>query len=493
MSRFNLHIENSFCRLSGNIPAKINEALTQALTYRNDIDAEKAQLFGKLKYFRRMNNKKKYNDVLFLIKKLEASEWVCWFKDGTFPTGHKNIVIDILDALKANYKIVDERKKPNPYLKLTWMNTPFDPRYYQKEVIDLCLNAGRGVVESAVGTGKSLMMTYIIKELAVTTLIVVPSRGLLEQMSRDLKTWFGEDKVQTVDSALIRKGIPLKDIRVITIQSMAALQKSGDLQMLVSDIDAAFFDEFHHAGSASYTNLLPEIDHIYYRYGFTGTFLRNDSKILDLWGFLSNKLYSYPAFQAIQEGYLTPLKVITHEMAGKKGGRGKGSSYQKEYDANYCGNPEILQEVLDICTEYPNEQILILVNKKDKAGKIFHEYLTLAGVNNSYISGDDTKEVITDTITAFNKKDINVLIGSSVIGEGIDVRSTDHLVLCQGGKSEISIVQATGRGVRLYEGKKIACVHDFKFTNTKFMEKHYEQRLNILMRNFEPVFEGGGV
>jgi len=115
--------------------------------------------------------------------------------------------------------------------------------------------------------------------------------------------------------------------------------------------------------------------------------------------------------------------------------------------------------------------------------------LNLNGIKNNYISGDDKKEIITQTITDFNDRKINVLIGSSVIGEGIDVRSTDHLVMCQGGKSEISIVQATGRGVRLFEGKSMAYLHDFKFTKTKFMIKHYEERVNILKRNFEPEFE----
>jgi len=463
MEPFKLHIENSFCRLSGAVPPSINDAITQVLTYQNDIDAEKAQLFNKLKYFKRTGNRGKYDAVMALIKKLEATEWVCWYQHGTFPTGHKNIVIDVLNALNANYEVQDDRVKPDPYLILPWQNTPYEPRYYQKEVIDLCLNTGRGVIESAVGTGKSLMMTYIIKELSVCSLIVVPSRGLLEQMSRE-----------------------------VTIQSMAALQKSGDLHKLVNDVDALFLDEFHHAGSASYTNLLPEIDHIYYRFGFTGTFLRNDGKILDLWGFLSNKLYTFPAFKAIQEGYLTPLKVVTHQMPGKKGSKkGPGSQYQKEYDGNYCGNPDILNKVYQICAHHHDEQILILVNKKDKAGKLFHEFLIHNGIANSYISGDDKKEVIADTITAFNDKKVRVLIGSTVIGEGIDVRSTDHLIQCQGGKSEISIVQATGRGVRLYEGKLIATVHEFKFLNTKFMEKHYDQRRNIYWRNFEPIFEEG--
>jgi superfamily II DNA or RNA helicase len=164
----------------------------------------------------------------------------------------------------------------------------------------------------------------------------------------------------------------------------------------------------------------------------------------------------------------------------------RSPSYHKEYDNNYCHNVDLYNKVKDICElAGDNEQVLILVKNKDKAGKIFHEYLKAHEIGNAYISGDDSKEVINSTIRAFNEKRVRVLIGSSVIGEGIDVRSTDHLVMCQGGKSEIVIVQAVGRAVRLFEGKSVATIHDFDFENTRYMGKHLDQRLDIYDRNFQ--------
>lgn len=485
MGSFVLHVNNSFCSFSEDLPPEVSQAVEEVLTYQNDIGAEKNMIFGKLQYAKRTNNKKLHAAMMAKLKQLEADEWVCWFKNNQFPTGHFNIVKDLLDGLGASYSISDSRTIPKSYLILPWANKPYPPRYYQKEMIDLGLSEGRGVFESAVGSGKSLVMTYLIKQLAVNSLVIVPSRGLLEQLYREFVTWFGTKNVQIVDSQKVRRNDKFAPIRVITIQSLAALQNTGDLKTLIQDVDALFLDEFHHAGAASYTNLLTEIDHIYYRFGFTGTFLRNDSKILDMWGFLSNKLYTYPAWKAIQEGYLTPLTVISHEIMGSK-----SPSYQKEYDKNYCGNPELISKVYELCSIYgQDQQILILVNKKDKAGKIFHEVLSAHGIESRYISGDDSKEVINNTISDFNDKKFNILIGSSVVGEGIDVRSTDHLLMCQGGKSEVVIVQAVGRVVRLYENKHSAIVHDFNFLNTKYMRKHYEQRLNIYERNFEPTFE----
>lgn len=477
----NVEIHNSYCKLSGEVPSEARELVKQVLTYRNDIDAEVSQLFFQLNHAKRFNNGKKCQMLLARIKQLKANEYVCWFHNDVFPTGHLNIVRESLRALQVKFTEVDHRTVPKNDFILKWNNKPHVPRYYQNDMVALGLKEGRGVFESAVGTGKSLILAYILKELSVNSLIIVPSTGLGLQLENDFVSWFGCHTVETIETKKVRAGKKLKPIRIATIQTLASLQKTGEIQSVVGDVSALFVDEIHHAGSASYTNLLPEIDHVYYRFGFTGTFLRNDSKSLDMWGFLSNVLYRYPAHKAIAEGYLTPIEVNIYELYGKQ-----SRSYPKEYDNNYCGSQHLLNKVLELCTSAGDyEQVLILVKNKDKAGKIFHEFLEMHGVMNSYISGDDSKETINSTIREFNEKKIQILIGSSVIGEGIDVRSTDHLIMCQGGKSEIVIVQAVGRAVRLYEGKRVAKIHDFDFVGTKYMRKHLAQRKNIYQRNFE--------
>lgn len=416
------------------------------------------------------------------IKELEASEWVCWFHDKSFPTGHLPLVLDLLNEMRATLKVNDNRKIPEREYNFRWKNTPHPPRYYQKEMIELGLKYHRGVFELAVGTGKTLGAIYLIKELGVPSLIIVPSSGLKEQIYQEMVLYFGINFVQKIDTAIVRKEGKLKPIRITTVQTLGSLQKTGELRHLVEDVGAIYVDEIHHAGSETYLNLLKEIDHIYYRYGFTGTFLRNDDKTLDMWGFLSTKLMEYKAKQAIEDGFLTPLKAIIYDIKGKR-----SEYYPAEYKKNYCENTILLKKISQIIKNIPeNEQILILVNRKDKSGKVVHDFLTASGFENSYISGDDDAKKINLTISRFNGKVVRVLIGSSVIGEGIDVRSADHLIMIQGGKSPVAIVQAVGRLARLFEGKLIGTIHDFKFYGTKWMTKHLDRRLQIYKDNFDP-------
>jgi superfamily II DNA or RNA helicase len=473
-------VQNSYCKIEGIIHPDADALLRQVMTYKNDIEAEKGQIFFQMKMAKKHNNNRQYHACKAALAKLEANEYVCLYRDGTFPTGLLNIANAALEALQVPFQLVDNRVSPGETAILRWQNSPWEPRYYQTEMIKLGLQAGRGVFEAAVGSGKSLVMANLIKSISCNSLVIVPSRGLSGQLYRDFCEWFGANNVQLLDAQKIRKLGRPKAISIVTVQSLGSLVKSGDFAKFAKDIDALYVDEVHHAGASTYTGLLKDLEHVYYRYGFSGTFLRNDNKTLEMWSFLSNVLYQYPAFRAIQEGFLTPVSVYMHGMDGKA-----NVKYQTEYDMNYCANPELLEKITEITTSYGNNQILILVNKKDKCGLVIHEYLNSLGIDNSYISGDNDKDEINSTIRSFNDKETRVLIGSSVIGEGIDVRSTDHLLMCQGGKSEITMVQAAGRVLRLYEGKSHAYIHDFRFEGSRYMIKHADEREDIYSRNFQ--------
>ena len=472
-------VQNSFCQINGDMHPDVEELLKQVMTYKNDIEAEKGQLFFQMKMASRHKNNKQYYACKAAIAKLEANEYVCLYRDRRFPTGLLNMAKAAVEAFETPHEIIDLRQSPGETAILRWDNDPWQPRYYQNEMIELGMMAGRGVFEAAVGSGKSLVMAHLIKKISCNALIVVPSRGLSGQLYRDFCEWFGARNVQLLDAAKIRKIKKPAAISIVTVQSLGSLVKTGEFKEFAQHIDALYVDEVHHAGASTYTSLLEDLDHVYYRFGFSGTFLRNDNKTLEMWSFLSNVLYQYPASRAIQEGYLTPLQVYMHTMKGRA-----NQKYQTEYDQNYCANPELLEKIADIVSNYPDKQILILVNKKDKCGLVIHEYLNSIGIDNSYISGDNSKDEINDTISNFNDKRINVLIGSSVIGEGIDVRSTDHLIMSQGGKSEITMVQAAGRVLRLYEGKTLATIHDFRFEGSRYMIKHAAEREEIYVRNF---------
>jgi len=198
--------------------------------------------------------------------------------------------------------------------------------------------------------------------LAVPSLIVLPSSGLLEQLESELFTYFEAKHFIKINSKIVRSKQKLKQFRLATVQTLASLNKTDDLDYLISDVHAIFIDEIHHSAASSYINLLSKINHIYYRFGFTGTFLRNDGTELDMWGFLSNVLYTYPASKAIEDKYLVPMDVKTYTIPGNK-----SPAYIREYNKNYCGNSDLFIQIVKIIHSIAQDkQILILVGRKDK-------------------------------------------------------------------------------------------------------------------------------
>lgn len=469
-------INNSYCQLSG-FSETILTQIRSKLTYTNEeVIMQKQMLYYQLK-------RAKGKLVYILKAKFAAlgSDTTCWLdQDNKFPTGLLHIVKDVLKS--TSYMLNDKRIKPESYNILRYQNVPDTLRYYQKEAVDEFLRKGRGVFQMAVGSGKTRIATEVIKQLAVNTLFVVPSSALLTQAFDIFVNAFGAKNVQKISTLDVKKSKKLKPVRVVTIQTLSSLHKQGLSEAILNDVDLFILDECHHSGSESFTKLLTSLQGIYYRLGLSGTYLRNDSKTLDLWGVSGEVIYDYNAAKATKEGYLTPVEFNIVPLRGKF-----AHSYQTEYKDNYS-SLEFLEAIHDtISNKIPKDnQILILIERKAACGDLIYEFLKEKGISCTYMTGDNSKDEIKDSIENFNDKKIRILIGSQVFGEGCDIRSTTHLIMARGGKSEIAMTQAVGRAVRLYLNKKIATVWDFNFKFCKYLSKH----LGLRVETYEKQFNG---
>ena len=84
-----------------------------------------------------------------------------------------------------------------------------------------------------------------------------------------------------------------------------------------------------------------------------------------------------------------------------------------------------------------------------------------------------------DTLqSAFESGAVPILIGSPVLGEGIDFdAAVDCLIVADAKKAPINLLQKVGRVLR--KGNRILSVHDFVDDNHKYLKKHSVERLNI--------------
>ena len=411
-----------------------------------------------------------------------GSSTVKLLQNNTFPTG----LLDLVEStLKAPYKLVDKRIEPSPSLSLRWRNKPPKMRYYQSEMVGIADTEPRGIFESATGSGKSLTLLNIIKQKSVPTLIIVPSTALVEQMLDMLRLYFDSKHSCHLTTKLISGSKKLAPLRVATMATLHSMNKKGTLDKALKDIDMFIWDEAHHSGSSTGVALLKKMEHIYYRYSLSATYLRNDSRELQLKGILAKKLYEYPAHKATSEGYLVPIHYKIYDLPGID-----IKNYKKEYDANYQENKKFFDKIVEIVRSInKEEQILILVERKDAVGKVLYETLKKHKIDCTYRSGDNKAKDVNQSIKDFNDKKIRVLIASQILGEGCDLQSTEHLIFARGGKSEIAVTQAFGRATRLYPGKEKSYIYDFRFEPTSYIGKHCDERIGIFKRGFDGQVE----
>ena len=484
-----IYISNSFCKIKG-FEDKHVELIKNLLTYENSeviYEINQTRILMGMAF--RYKNIKRANWLKHKLGELEDARMVCWLRGDTFPTGHLPMILGALDAATVAFHVEDLRV--NNAKRVEYTRNPALPplRYYQQEMLDLGIKENRGVYVSCVGSGKSRLYQELTYALKVPTLIVVPAKDLCVQLYDGFVEFFGEKSVGLLDDAKLAVKPNKPNIRLCTIHTLTALAKRASENMsnhnplddFLADVGMLIIEEIHHAGCATYTTLLPKLDHIYYKFGGTGTFLRNDSKTLDMHGVLSDVLYTYTPTQAIREGFLTPLKVVVHQIAGVR-----GSDYQNEYATNYCKNDELLYTIRDIIREANHDaQILILVGRKEQSGHVITKYLKEIGISNIYVDGDCDRAHTKQAIADFNAKRVHILIGTDgVVGEGIDLYATNELIIAYNTKSEIKLVQSIGRAVRLAKGKTTAIIHDIHWENTKYLEKHLQKRLQLYVTNF---------
>jgi superfamily II DNA or RNA helicase len=96
-----------------------------------------------------------------------------------------------------------------------------------------------------------------------------------------------------------------------------------------------------------------------------------------------------------------------------------------------------------------------------------------------------------ECVAAFDRGEVPVLVGSSCIGMGTDVKSADFIVDLVGLASEVRVRQSVGRGTRLFPGKTSCIVNDYCVENVDVLRNQARKRAAIFDDIYGPVYHMG--
>jgi DNA repair protein RadD len=257
---------------------------------------------------------------------------------------------------------------------------------------------------------------------------------------------------------------------VVNVQALQRIDPK-----VVSDIELVIIDEYHHSSADGYLEINEtHLRNCYHRIGLTATNFRNDGADLALEAILSNVLYEYSIHKAIEDGFLMAPKFKIIEMP-----LGKGKTYQHAYKEQIVNNPVRNGEIANIAKDHKEDHVLILV-KQVEHGEILKELIP----DSEFIHGG-LKDLDRNRMMAnFREGKLKCLIGTSVIGEGVDLPIADVLIIGGGGKAKSQVIQNVGRVLRIKEGKTKAIIYDFTDKDGKWLEEHSDLRQEIYNQEY---------
>jgi superfamily II DNA or RNA helicase len=246
----------------------------------------------------------------------------------------------------------------------------------------------------------------------------------------------------------------------------------------LDSVVAFVVDEAHHSSADTWYKVLMALENAYYRFGLTGTISdKADDRIdtLKLHSCTGDILTKVSNKFLIEEGHSAKPTINMLSM-----GKIKAVIHQPYFEARRLGiienkirNDIFVSKILERAKI--GKQCLIIVNETEH-GDIVHSLVEGHGVSVKFMHGDKTDKYRKDTLEELKTGDLQVLIATSILDEGVDVSGINCLFLMAGGRSMRQLLQRIGRGLRKKEDGSGLEVYDALDYHNEYLVDHTMER-----------------
>ena len=390
-------------------------------------------------------------------------------KNGTFRTGILSRIINDLLIIGAENVGLNRTHKIPEIIPLKTVKK-FNYYDYQKEAIQYILTFNRGVIESPVGSGKTLIMAGIVASLAPRKMVILfKEKGILKQTYDFFKTCGIESL--GINSG---EGFVYGDIMLSTVQSIEKI-----LDTHLEQAEVLMIDEAHQFCKGETTIAAIEaFPNAIFRIAFTATVPSEKNDIhgrLTLEGAFGAVYSTRSTEDLIKDGKLAKPNIQILEFKPTLSLEDEDLGYQQIYEKFIVNNEQrnqTIANIYELIKKSPKSKTLILVKNLE------HLHKLKALIPHAYtVEGKDNIEERYDIIQAFIKDDNHpVIIGTNVMQTGININEISHMINARGLEGEIPTIQGLGRGIRKAENKTEMHFYDF-YDTVPYLEKHSKSRI----------------
>lgn len=446
-----------------------------------------------------------YSEEVFEEKKndLKAKTKVCLLfeKENSYWT-YSGLIRTVQRVLQSEIEPSKDFTFPEPKL-LPWeQKPPYEMYPYQANALEKLLESKHAGVQIGTGLGKSFIIANLTKSLGLKTLIMAPSASIAEQLVRDFTVWFGK---KYVGSYFDGKKEPKKQIVIGTAQSFTRIEEDSDHWKLLSRTEVFIADESHQCPAKTLASVcFGLLANAPYRFFFSATQVRNDGSELLLNAITGPIVFEMTVREGVDGKFLA--KPIFHMTSVPSNGDFRSPDINLMTRKHLFYNPAVTAHVGKLCNMAVSAgmPVLVLIEEvqqfTDLLPYLRHQVGFAHGPlaeNKAKVPPEFHESDPNALVKDFNEGRLPILVGTSCISTGTDVKSVRFLVYWQGGKSEIQVKQAIGRGTRLAPNKTSCHVIDFWVrdpsgeTTTKNwpLGKHASERIEIYNDLYGPVLE----
>lgn len=332
----------------------------------------------------------------------------------------------------------------------------FDYVEHQVRGLQALLKTNKGIVMAPTSAGKSSLMAAWLKLTNLPTLILTDRATLGAQLAQDFR-----DK--GIDCGFCSgNGVRQGFCMVSTIQSVKKLDVSRFQMVLV--------DECHRSSSKSFQDFLASFG-CPLKYGFSAS--PSNGNLLDFARIrqqLGSIIIQIKSNELMDNGVMAKAKINLVKIDCPE-----TFDYPSANDLGIVHNKARNEVIKNIVEKHREEGYICILTRILEHGEELEK--TIPGA--VYLKGEDPLNKRMEVINKFNNGEIPVLIGSSILNEGISISNMKTLIMASGGKAQTQTVQKIGRVLRITKEKRQGVFYDFIDMNNKYLFKHSKQRLSL--------------
>lgn len=354
--------------------------------------------------------------------------------------------------------------------EIEFIKQPYD---YQEEAAESMMQFDNSFVRMPTGSGKTAAMIYYICQRQQKTLVLVPTKGLVDQWigSKDggIKFFTGYDAGRWTSG---KKKVE-KEITIATFGSVS--------EEFINQFGLVIVDEAHTAGGKKIFELLLKYKGRYLS-GCTATEMRSDGiPIMPV-------VFQNRAFNMEEEDLIKDKKIIrpnynvvvTPFRVGYDGEMPYTEAFQRlmENEQRTAGIVYMTKQLYD-----QGRTILILSQSLNHI-KDMSAMLEQDGYAHQIAIGETKNDERTEIFDSTRSGGNRILIGSTIADQGLDIKNLDTLILASPSKFKGRILQRVGRAIRTSDNKHSAEIFDIADLDEPLFLGQFKNRWNTMKEYF---------